>query len=356
MRKPVTGYLTPRRKRGRRRELPALSALQGYGVAIPGGGAGVEGPAGPAGPAGPQGPQGDPGPTGPAGPDGPQGDPGPTGPQGDPGVGVPAGGAAGDVLTKVDGVDYNTAWTAQLWVENVSGDLHPKSLTALVGIGMDTPLYELHIGPTGQTNRNVIVGQVDPQLMLEANADGRGFLRHYGGGVFTLNVVNAYDFQIATSSIVNFTLTAAGRVGVGTTLPSTKLEVAGTVRCTGSFFEVKSAADANQAILRVLDSTGSLVASIAAFNLDAPAGADVYFQTNINRVRFQNTDVQMDYMAGVGTRNVTASASGVLGTAAALLANLSTSEIEAFVDFLDTNGILDALPNRAANLKATLTS
>ena len=41
------------------------------------------------------------------GPAGPKGDTGATGPAG---PGVPSGGAAGQVLTKVDGTDYNTEW------------------------------------------------------------------------------------------------------------------------------------------------------------------------------------------------------------------------------------------------------
>ena len=53
---------------------------------------GPEGPVGPQGPIGEQGPQGPEGPAGPAGP------------------GVPVGGTAGQVLTKVDGSDYNTEW------------------------------------------------------------------------------------------------------------------------------------------------------------------------------------------------------------------------------------------------------
>ena len=55
--------------------------------------------------------------------------PGPAGPAGDdgaPGQGVPAGGTAGQVLAKVDGVDYNTEWV------NVSGDYLP-----LAGGAMD---------------------------------------------------------------------------------------------------------------------------------------------------------------------------------------------------------------------------
>ncbi|MFN3587966.1 MAG: C1q-like domain-containing protein [Spirosomataceae bacterium] len=77
---------------------------------------------GPAGPQGAQGPVGEPGPVGPVGPigdigpqgaQGPQGESGPIGPQGaqgPAGQGVPTGGTANQVLAKVDGTDYNTAW------------------------------------------------------------------------------------------------------------------------------------------------------------------------------------------------------------------------------------------------------
>jgi hypothetical protein len=56
---------------------------------------------------GPPGPEGPPGPTGPAGPTGPTG---PAGADGAPGVGVPAGGATGQVLTKTSGTDFATGW------------------------------------------------------------------------------------------------------------------------------------------------------------------------------------------------------------------------------------------------------
>ena len=84
-----------------------------------------------------------PGPQGPAGSQGPQGQ---QGPQGDPGVGVPAGGTAGQFLTKTTtGVDYATNWSTlsltgyatESWVTagfypltgNPSGFLTASSLT-----------------------------------------------------------------------------------------------------------------------------------------------------------------------------------------------------------------------------------
>lgn len=72
------------------------------------GSTGPAGPQGPTGLTGPQGPQGDPGATGATGPTGPTGA---TGAQGPPGQGVPTGGTAGQVLSKIDATNYNTQWT-----------------------------------------------------------------------------------------------------------------------------------------------------------------------------------------------------------------------------------------------------
>jgi hypothetical protein len=79
------------------------------------GAVGAEGPQGPIGLTGPTGPTGATGATGPQGPQGIQGDVGPVGPTGatgPAGPGVPVGGTAGQILTKVDNTDYNTTWGA----------------------------------------------------------------------------------------------------------------------------------------------------------------------------------------------------------------------------------------------------
>jgi hypothetical protein len=78
------------------------------GPAGPPGPAGAAGAPGPQGPQGIQGPQGTQGAQGVAGTQGPQGVAGAQGPAG---PGVPAGGATGQVLSKVSAADYNTQWT-----------------------------------------------------------------------------------------------------------------------------------------------------------------------------------------------------------------------------------------------------
>lgn len=122
------------------RVLQADGALKGVGPAGDVGPVGPAGATGPQGDVGPAGPQGDAGPTGPTGPKGDTGDPGPQGPagpqgiqgpagatgatgatgptgptgpagaDGDDGVGVPPGGAIGQVLAKSSAADFDTDW------------------------------------------------------------------------------------------------------------------------------------------------------------------------------------------------------------------------------------------------------
>lgn len=77
-------------------------------------------------------------------PDG-TGAPGPAGPTGADGIGVPAGGDAGDILAKIDGTDYNTEWienytsTVKHIVKNANGS------TITAGI----PVYTKITGNSG---------------------------------------------------------------------------------------------------------------------------------------------------------------------------------------------------------------
>ena len=122
----------------------ATGATGAAGPAGPVGATGAIGSQGPAGATGPAGPQGATGATGAQGPQGLQGlqgaagvtgATGPAGASGAAGVGVPAGGAAGQVLSKVNGTDYNTQWT-----------------TPAAGGGGAYPSVELNVKPaTGQS-------------------------------------------------------------------------------------------------------------------------------------------------------------------------------------------------------------
>lgn len=121
-----------------------------------------EGLVGPVGPQGLTGPQGDPGPQGDQGDPGPQGEQGNSGiiaQAGEPtstdvlwldtdedGVGVPLGGTAGQVLSKIDSGDFNTQWSTPLSQSDIDTALEDYYTSAQV----DTSLQNYYT--TSQTD------------------------------------------------------------------------------------------------------------------------------------------------------------------------------------------------------------
>jgi hypothetical protein len=87
--------------------LYAKTSGNGQGPMGPQGAVGPQGPAGATGPIGPTGPQGLQGNQGNQGNQGTQGETGATGPAG---PGIATGGTAGQILSKVDGTNFNTQW------------------------------------------------------------------------------------------------------------------------------------------------------------------------------------------------------------------------------------------------------
>ena len=69
---------------------------------------------------------------------GKQGIQGPQGDKGDTGQGVPAGGITGQVLSKIDGTDYNTQWVDDTdtlsWID-VAGDVEYTGVDATIASG-----------------------------------------------------------------------------------------------------------------------------------------------------------------------------------------------------------------------------
>lgn len=137
----------------------ATGATGPQGPQGPQGETGPQGPTGATGATGatgPQGPQGETGPQGPQGETGPQGPTGATGPAGPAGPGVPTGGTAGQVLSKVDGTDYNTKW-----------------VTPSGGGGGITKLYYSNYTPNVSTDF-VVPGNEDVDIEIAADAVHKG--------------------------------------------------------------------------------------------------------------------------------------------------------------------------------------
>lgn len=170
---------------------------------------------------GPQGPQGCPGAkgaagsTGATGPAGATGAAGPEGPQGDPGVGVPAGGSAGEVLAKIDGTDYNTEWVPQ------SGGGGGAPVDAqYVTLAVNGTLTNERVLTAG-TNITIVDGGAGGAVTI--NASG-------GGGTGTVTSVSVTTANGVSGVVATATTTPAITLTLGAITPTS---VAATGNVTG---------------------------------------------------------------------------------------------------------------------------
>lgn len=157
---------------------------------------GPVGPAGPQGPAGATGPAGTTGTVGATGPAGPTGATGTTGATGATGAGVPTGGTAGQVLSKIDGTDFNTQWVAPA-----------------AGGGSAYPNVELSVINSAIQSVPDLTGGASSTLLTfsttnNANASLTGGST-WNGSVFTVGSTGAGWYQINAQAVG---VTAAGTV------------------------------------------------------------------------------------------------------------------------------------------------
>lgn len=151
------------------------------------------------------------------GPEGPQGIQGEPGEQGEDGVGVPAGGATGQVLAKASGDDYDTEW-----IDQTGGGGGGSS--TFIGL-TDTP--SSYTGEAGQV------------LAVNASENGVEFIDPPSGGgggsvesgtwTPTLQVFSGtYTVQDGFYFKVGDWVYLFGRIGVAANSPSTNIRILGT--------------------------------------------------------------------------------------------------------------------------------
>jgi hypothetical protein len=203
-------------------------------------GAGVTGPTGPTGPTGSgggaTGATGATGPTGATGsgggatgPTGATGKTGPTGPTGTTGAtGAGTTGPTGATGTLANGtsVGNTTFWDGTSWVVN-SYNIYNAGTN--VGIGTASPNAKLNVVSTGSNAMN-IDGAAGMYIGLYEAGTYRGYLGSYSGAATdvdfgTGNGNTNGSVNLTITGTPKATLTSAGKFGIGTTTPTSLLEV-----------------------------------------------------------------------------------------------------------------------------------
>ena len=319
----------------------ALLASQGVdGPQGPTGPAGATGPQGPIGLTGLQGPTGATGAQGIAGSDGatgPQGSTGAAGPQGPIGLTGPAGpaGATGatGLLSSGNAAGNTPYWDGTQWVVNSSNLFNNGSN---IGIGTTSPSSKLQLVASGSS------GDRNNMLRIESNNNASLTLKNTnanaGGGEYQLFASSsasnpalgagslAIYYDHPTNAAYRFAINTAGNVGIGTGMPTEKLDVAGNVKTSGTLTAgtvtyPNTHGSANQ----VLSTTGS---GTLAWTTPSSGGAGVPYTGATGAVNLGGYDLTVNGLAigtgkvnSSGTHNTIVGGSNVARTFTSVLAN-----------------------------------
>ena len=138
-------------------------------------------------------------------------------------------GVAGQVLsttsTGIDWVNANTVPGAGLWIE--SGNNIYNSNSGNVGIGTTSPNHKLQV--EGGSAESII------NLTTTGYANGLDIIEGTDGHAAIWLRENSY-MHFATNSVERMRITNGGNVGIGTSSPGRKLEVAGDVGIDGYIY------------------------------------------------------------------------------------------------------------------------
>jgi hypothetical protein len=130
----------------------------------------------------------------------------------------------------------------------VEGDTEANLLfvdasTDAVGIGTSSPVTNLHIGSGSGNNLGVLLSRGATTNFYEANDGTKTFIAGVDNlqDFIKIGSLSSHPVGFATGNNERMRIDSAGNVGIGTSSPTNKLHVAGTVKIEGSTLDLNDA-------------------------------------------------------------------------------------------------------------------